>query len=156
MDLTELPKCTVCLERMDESVNGILTTLCNHSFHSQCLQRWDDTTWVQELLSHPIKAHNYPEFKSATTKNEPFQVFDFLNLGSTIVMRSHGRAFHFSSLSSVHMGTNILRPSPLVCWFWILVEFPKAAWVTVSFQEPENENNNKNSLALKLSYYNEI
>ncbi|XP_039735394.1 BRCA1-associated protein isoform X3 [Pteropus medius] len=44
MDLTELPKCTVCLERMDESVNGILTTLCNHSFHSQCLQRWDDTT----------------------------------------------------------------------------------------------------------------
>ncbi|XP_008323860.1 BRCA1-associated protein [Cynoglossus semilaevis] len=41
MELTELPKCTVCLERMDESVNGILTTLCNHSFHSQCLQRWD-------------------------------------------------------------------------------------------------------------------
>ncbi|KAK2102609.1 hypothetical protein P7K49_020276 [Saguinus oedipus] len=48
MDLTELPKCTVCLERMDESVNGILTTLCNHSFHSQCLQRWDDTTWMRE------------------------------------------------------------------------------------------------------------
>ncbi|XP_078523568.1 BRCA1-associated protein [Lissotriton helveticus] len=44
MDLIELPKCTVCLERMDESVNGILTTLCNHSFHSQCLQRWEDTT----------------------------------------------------------------------------------------------------------------
>ncbi|XP_040053339.2 BRCA1-associated protein isoform X1 [Gasterosteus aculeatus] len=44
MELTELPKCTVCLERMDESVNGILTTLCNHSFHSQCLQRWDDAT----------------------------------------------------------------------------------------------------------------
>ncbi|XP_066545203.1 BRCA1-associated protein isoform X2 [Amia ocellicauda] len=44
MDLTELPKCTVCLERMDESVNGVLTTLCNHSFHSQCLQHWEDTT----------------------------------------------------------------------------------------------------------------
>ncbi|MBN3314847.1 BRAP protein, partial [Atractosteus spatula] len=44
MDLTELPKCTVCLERMDESVNGVLTTLCNHSFHSQCLQLWEDTT----------------------------------------------------------------------------------------------------------------
>ncbi|KAK9532212.1 hypothetical protein VZT92_009609 [Zoarces viviparus] len=44
MELTELPKCTVCLERMDESVNGVLTTLCNHSFHSQCLQRWDDAT----------------------------------------------------------------------------------------------------------------
>lgn len=46
MELTELPKCTVCLERMDESVNGILTTLCNHSFHSQCLQRWEDASWV--------------------------------------------------------------------------------------------------------------
>uniref|UniRef100_A0A674NQW9 BRCA1-associated protein n=1 Tax=Takifugu rubripes TaxID=31033 RepID=A0A674NQW9_TAKRU len=44
MDLTELPKCTVCLERMDESVNGVLTTLCNHSFHSQCLQWWEDTS----------------------------------------------------------------------------------------------------------------
>ncbi|KAL7846719.1 hypothetical protein SRHO_G00216990 [Serrasalmus rhombeus] len=44
MDLTELPKCTVCLERMDESVNGVLTTLCNHSFHSQCLLRWEDAS----------------------------------------------------------------------------------------------------------------
>lgn len=44
MELTELPKCTVCLERMDESVNGVLTTLCNHSFHSQCLQWWEDTS----------------------------------------------------------------------------------------------------------------
>lgn len=44
MELTELPKCTVCLERMDESVNGVLTTLCNHSFHSQCLQSWQDTS----------------------------------------------------------------------------------------------------------------
>ncbi|KAI2660232.1 BRCA1-associated protein [Labeo rohita] len=47
MDLTELPKCTVCLERMDESVNGVLTTLCNHSFHSQCLQRWEDASYCQ-------------------------------------------------------------------------------------------------------------
>uniref|UniRef100_A0A6Q2WRF5 BRCA1-associated protein n=1 Tax=Esox lucius TaxID=8010 RepID=A0A6Q2WRF5_ESOLU len=44
MELTELPKCTVCLERMDESVNGVLTTLCNHSFHSLCLQRWEDAS----------------------------------------------------------------------------------------------------------------
>ncbi|KAL4701154.1 hypothetical protein H8959_015158 [Pygathrix nigripes] len=44
MDLTELPKCTVCLERMDESVNGILTTLCNHSFHSQVVAPFADCT----------------------------------------------------------------------------------------------------------------
>lgn len=42
--MTELPICTVCLERMDESVDGILTILCNHSFHSACLSKWVDTT----------------------------------------------------------------------------------------------------------------
>lgn len=40
---TELPTCPVCLERMDESVDGILTILCNHSFHSNCLAKWGDT-----------------------------------------------------------------------------------------------------------------
>ena len=39
---TELPDCMVCLERMDESVRGILTVLCNHSFHAHCLQQWED------------------------------------------------------------------------------------------------------------------
>jgi len=42
-DLTELPTCPVCLERMDESVDGILTVLCNHSFHNDCLVKWQDT-----------------------------------------------------------------------------------------------------------------
>ena len=44
--LTELPTCHICLERMDESVDGILTILCNHSFHGNCLDQWSDTTWV--------------------------------------------------------------------------------------------------------------
>lgn len=33
--------CAVCLERMDD---GVLTILCNHSFHAECLQHWEDTT----------------------------------------------------------------------------------------------------------------
>lgn len=41
--LTELPTCPVCLERMDESVAGILTVLCNHSFHNECLMKWQDS-----------------------------------------------------------------------------------------------------------------
>ncbi|XP_078047757.1 BRCA1-associated protein isoform X2 [Augochlora pura] len=41
---TELPLCPVCLERMDESVDGILTILCNHTFHASCLAKWGDTT----------------------------------------------------------------------------------------------------------------
>lgn len=41
---TELPTCPVCLERMDESVDGVLTILCNHTFHASCLVKWGDST----------------------------------------------------------------------------------------------------------------
>ncbi|XP_065918473.1 BRCA1-associated protein-like [Dysidea avara] len=43
---TELPSCPVCLEKMDESIitTTILTALCNHSFHAECLTRWEDNT----------------------------------------------------------------------------------------------------------------
>ena len=37
---SELPTCPVCLERLDDSVSGILTILCNHSFHCSCLSKW--------------------------------------------------------------------------------------------------------------------
>ncbi|KAJ2777077.1 hypothetical protein H4R18_005337 [Coemansia javaensis] len=39
---TELPTCPVCLERLDSSVSGLLTTLCRHIFHCRCLERWGD------------------------------------------------------------------------------------------------------------------
>ncbi|VDO03956.1 unnamed protein product [Rodentolepis nana] len=40
----ELPSCPVCLEKLDEPVAGILTTiLCNHSFHGQCISKTTDT-----------------------------------------------------------------------------------------------------------------
>jgi len=38
---TEVPTCSVCLERMDDNV---LIILCNHSFHAECLEKWMDTT----------------------------------------------------------------------------------------------------------------
>lgn len=41
---TELPMCPVCLERMDESIDGVLTILCNHAFHASCLIKWGDST----------------------------------------------------------------------------------------------------------------
>lgn len=41
---TELPTCPVCLERLDVHISGIITTVCNHVFHSDCLQRWGDTS----------------------------------------------------------------------------------------------------------------
>ncbi|ORZ30472.1 hypothetical protein BCR44DRAFT_48397 [Catenaria anguillulae PL171] len=43
VDLHELPTCPVCLERMDASVSGLMTILCQHTFHCGCLRRWDGT-----------------------------------------------------------------------------------------------------------------
>lgn len=40
----ELPSCPVCLDRLDEHVTGLVTTICNHSFHSQCLLKWGDAS----------------------------------------------------------------------------------------------------------------
>ena len=34
----------ILFSRLDETCNGILTVLCNHSFHAQCLVKWEDTT----------------------------------------------------------------------------------------------------------------
>ncbi|KAI5080588.1 hypothetical protein GOP47_0003771 [Adiantum capillus-veneris] len=41
---TELPTCPVCLERLDQHISGILTTVCNHSFHSSCISKWTDSS----------------------------------------------------------------------------------------------------------------
>ncbi|XP_056632592.1 BRCA1-associated protein [Diorhabda sublineata] len=56
---TELPICPVCLERMDESVDGVLTILCNHAFHASCLEKWGDSTCpVCRCVQSPEQAEN--------------------------------------------------------------------------------------------------
>ena len=44
---TEVTNCAVCLEKLSETIESseqtILTTVCNHSFHADCLLRWEDT-----------------------------------------------------------------------------------------------------------------
>eukprot|EP00210_Caulerpa_lentillifera_P001482 g1422.t1 len=41
---TELPTCPVCLERLDENISGIVTTVCNHLFHNECLMKCGHTS----------------------------------------------------------------------------------------------------------------
>ncbi|KAL5574509.1 hypothetical protein UlMin_016208 [Ulmus minor] len=41
---TEQPTCPVCLERLDQDNSGILTTICNHSFHCSCISNWTDSS----------------------------------------------------------------------------------------------------------------
>lgn len=40
VQLIELPTCPVCLERLDAETSGVLTTMCNHRFHADCLMKW--------------------------------------------------------------------------------------------------------------------
>ncbi|PWA76010.1 zinc finger (C3HC4-type RING finger) family protein [Artemisia annua] len=40
----EEPSCPVCLERLDQDMSGILTTMCNHSFHCSCISKWTDSS----------------------------------------------------------------------------------------------------------------
>ncbi|GAB2296931.1 hypothetical protein Dimus_031033 [Dionaea muscipula] len=37
---SELPTCSVCLERMDRDTSGIQHTLCDHSFQCTCASKW--------------------------------------------------------------------------------------------------------------------
>ncbi|KAG8656210.1 hypothetical protein MANES_04G106600v8 [Manihot esculenta] len=41
---TEQPSCPVCLEKLDQDMGGILTTICNHSFHCSCISKWEDSS----------------------------------------------------------------------------------------------------------------
>ncbi|KAK7261972.1 hypothetical protein RIF29_28299 [Crotalaria pallida] len=41
---TDQPTCPVCLERLDQDTSGILTTICNHSFHCSCISKWADSS----------------------------------------------------------------------------------------------------------------
>ncbi|KAI3929806.1 hypothetical protein MKX01_025974 [Papaver californicum] len=41
---TEQPSCPVCLEILDQEMGGILTTICNHSFHCSCISKWTDSS----------------------------------------------------------------------------------------------------------------
>lgn len=38
----ELPSCPVCLEHLDAETSGIVTTICNHTFHCDCLSKWGE------------------------------------------------------------------------------------------------------------------
>jgi BRCA1-associated protein len=58
--VTELPSCPVCLERLDEHVSGIVTTVCNHKFHNQCLRQWGDTSCpVCRYCQHPTETTSH-------------------------------------------------------------------------------------------------
>jgi BRCA1-associated protein len=39
-----VPTCPVCLDRLDAEASGIVTTICEHAFHAECLSGWADAS----------------------------------------------------------------------------------------------------------------
>jgi Ring finger domain len=35
--------CVICMEKLQEGSGGVLTTVCNHTFHVDCLVKWEDS-----------------------------------------------------------------------------------------------------------------
>ncbi|SGZ21679.1 BQ5605_C021g09401 [Microbotryum silenes-dioicae] len=42
-DQVELPTCPICLERLDANVSGLISQLCSHDAHCECLLKWGDS-----------------------------------------------------------------------------------------------------------------
>ncbi|CZR57065.1 related to RING and UBP finger domain protein [Phialocephala subalpina] len=63
-NLVELPTCPVCLERMDDTT-GLLTILCQHVFHCDCLQKWKGSGCPVCRHTNPSLAASSPSATSA-------------------------------------------------------------------------------------------
>ncbi|KAI9142451.1 BRCA1-associated protein 2-domain-containing protein [Paraphysoderma sedebokerense] len=61
--LHELPTCPVCLDRLDSNASGLLTILCQHTFHCQCLTKWGDHGGTCPVCRHST-------FVSETGRND--------------------------------------------------------------------------------------
>lgn len=91
----ELPSCPVCLERLDGTVSGIVTTVCNHRFHNQCLRQWVDSSCpVCRYCQHPSEAAH-----SCSTCRSSVDLWMCLICGHTGCGRYRGShaANHFES-----------------------------------------------------------
>jgi len=89
-DLTELPTCPVCLERMDAESSGLLTILCNHTFHSECLAQWRDSGCpVCRYALQPLGAESSCESCECTLASELWICLVCGHVGCGRAVRSH-------------------------------------------------------------------
>ncbi|KAI9218877.1 hypothetical protein BC828DRAFT_387470 [Blastocladiella britannica] len=96
IDLHELPTCPICMERMDAGTSGILTILCQHSFHCGCLRRWDDPDG-----SCPVCRYSQPRLPPRRHAS-PLGEFED-SLPPTAISDVDGRAFVRSRRTSSHI-----------------------------------------------------
>lgn len=82
----ELPQCPICIERLEEPVEGLnltATILCNHTFHANCLVPWDDNSCPTcRCISTPVSElentldNNLTRSYADISKKSPQKVVD--------------------------------------------------------------------------------
>ena len=114
-----MPSCPVCLDRLDPSVTGIVTIVCDHTFHCECLRRWSDSScpvcrhvaddsnsatscevWVRDSKSatscevwvRAVSQHPHPKSKTLAHDSSPLTL--------TLTLRSAARRTRYGSVSS--------------------------------------------------------
>lgn len=69
-NLIELPTCPVCLERMDDTT-GLLTILCQHVFHCDCLQKWSGSGCPVCRHTNPSLAQQSSQYQNNASMYPP-------------------------------------------------------------------------------------
>lgn len=68
----ELPTCPVCLERMDESITGLLSIQCHHTTHCYCLEKWGQSLCPVCRYSHKPVLNNTSSSSSSKKQNQNY------------------------------------------------------------------------------------
>ncbi|CAI9298874.1 unnamed protein product [Lactuca saligna] len=90
----EQPSCPVCLERLDQDMRGILTTICNHLFHCSCISKWTDSSCPVDVFPAPqihgsIKRFNFDMELKNECRMQVGTVADVVNTSFPLLARLH-------------------------------------------------------------------
>ena len=63
-------------ERLDQHISGILTTVCNHSFHSTCISKWTDSSCPVHAPTSLLKVCKFTSLYTFTCTCKYIILFD--------------------------------------------------------------------------------
>ncbi|KAG2206154.1 hypothetical protein INT47_003803 [Mucor saturninus] len=82
--MAELPTCPVCLERMDESVTGLLGIQCHHTSQCYCLEKWGENRCPICQYSHkPVLTMSHSKKRTVLPIEEEEVVYQCCECVST-------------------------------------------------------------------------
>ena len=170
-DMTELPICPVCLERMDEAVQGIVTIICNHTYHYQCMLENTDTTCpICRYTTVPEDSSNHTCMYCSEEK-DVWMCLICGNVGCGRYASRHA-VMHYHRTSHVYAinihtqrvwdygGDNYVHRWELVCLVWIIWQSSHSSSQLAAFPDKDNDADKEdfidedklNSITLEFTY----